>query len=128
VIDSRYELCSDFSISDDILLDFEIVKEHMDYPYSLFVTILDSKKRKVFSVESETIDEFMVLKINSHFLVRGEYSITAFINIPKIGPRHYIEDVCNFSITDQTSNMSKHGDYDYGNVFGSYEWLNPKRN
>lgn len=89
---------------------------------SFFVTILDSRKRRVFSCEREYISELMTLTIEPKTLVRGKYSIHAFINQPKIAQLDVVEDVCKFVVTDSDSYLSKHGEYDYGSVFGRYIW------
>ena len=117
------EINGKFSVDENIFIDLALVINHLDYDYNLFVLILDSKKRRVFACESEQISEQMTLILKSHTLVRGDYSITLFINIPKLGPIDIVEDVCNFTIIDNGSFLAKHGDYDYGNVFGRYEWM-----
>lgn len=89
---------------------------------SFFVTILDSRKRRVFSCERESVTDLMTLTIEPNTLVRGKYSIHAFINQPKIAQLDVAEDVCKFVVTDPDSYLSKHGEYDYGAVFGRYSW------
>ncbi len=89
---------------------------------SFFVTILDSRKRRVFSCEREFVNEKMTLIIEPKTLVRGKYSIHAFINRPKVAQVDIAEDVCKFVVTDPSSYLSKHGEYDYGSVFGRYSW------
>ena len=64
----------------------------------------------------------MNLSIHPMTLVRGSYSITAFINLPKIRQVDIAEDVCKFKVLDNSSYLSKHGEFDYGNVFGQYKW------
>lgn len=89
---------------------------------SFFVTILDSRKKRVFSCEREFVSENMTLSIEPHTLVRGNYSIHAFINQPKVAQIDVAEDVCKFTVIDPDSYLSKHGEYDYGSVFGRYSW------
>lgn len=89
---------------------------------SFFVTILDSRKKRVFSCEREFVSENMTLSIEPHTLVRGNYSIHAFINQPKVAQIDVAEDVCKFTVIDSDSYLSKHGEYDYGSVFGRYSW------
>lgn len=89
---------------------------------SFFVTIMDSRKKRVFSCEREFVSENMTLSIEPHTLVRGNYSIHAFINQPKVAQIDVAEDVCKFTVIDPDSYLSKHGEYDYGSVFGRYSW------
>lgn len=111
-----------FYYNEQIDLKFKIgIKEFIENT-SFFVTILDSRKRRVFSCERLNIEEEMTLSIDSNTLVRGNYSLHAFINLPKVRQIDVVEDVCKFTVVDPDSYLSKHGEYDYGNVFGRYIW------
>lgn len=90
--------------------------------YNLFCMILDKKLNRVFSAESEGIKEQMQLRIDKNFLVRGNYSIHAFVHIPKVKQEDVAENVCSFKIIDTGSALFKHGNYDYGQVFGKFVW------
>ena len=92
------------------------------YKFDLFVTILDSRKRRIFSCETKISKDSHTLILEPNSLVRGDYSIHAFINLPKISQFDVVEDVCNFKILDAGSIMAKHGDYDYGVVFSKHRW------
>jgi lipopolysaccharide transport system ATP-binding protein len=116
------EIASDFFCDEPILIDFEIIVNDPSLRADLFVMILDSRKRRVFACEANELSSLMQLHIESNFLVRGDYSIHAFINNPKIEQIDVVEDVCSFKIIDSGSVMAKHGDYDYGSVFGKYYW------
>jgi lipopolysaccharide transport system ATP-binding protein len=61
--------------------------------------------------------------IEPRTLVRGNYSITAFINQPNIARIDEVDDVCSFEVIDNGSEMLKHGNYDYGSVFGRGKWI-----
>lgn len=112
----------DFAYDEVINFKFKIgIHEHVPGA-SLFVTILDSRKRRVFSCECLNVDLNMTLSIDPKTLVRGNYSVHAFINQPKITQLDVAEDVCKFTVTDADSYLSKHGEYDYGSVFGRYQW------
>jgi lipopolysaccharide transport system ATP-binding protein len=111
-----------FSIDEDINIRFQLTINKLDYPYSLLVLVLDAKKRRVFACESDTITPLMKLRIHSRTLVRGAYSITVLINMPSIGHIDIAEDVCQFTVLDTGSKMAKHGGWDYGIVFGRYDW------
>lgn len=120
---NRNELaCFNFDYNDPIVIKFDINIQQEIPGTSLFVTVLDSRKRRVFSCEKEGLEKRMVLTIEAMSLVRGNYSLHAFINIPKIQQLDVAEDVCNFSVYDSGSWLSKHGEYDYGPVFGRYSW------
>ena len=111
-----------FLYSEPISINFHITINQQIPTASFFVTILDSKKRSVFSCEKQSINNSFILTIGAKTLVRGEYSIQAFINQPKIEQIDKVEDTCNFTIIDPSSYLSKHGEYDYGVVFGNYTW------
>jgi lipopolysaccharide transport system ATP-binding protein len=122
VTDTKGQLKSYFTIDEKIIVSFKIKISDQDKRYSLFVCILDSRKRRVFSCETTHLRDNIELVLNERNLVRGEYSLLAFINIPRVGPIHLVDDVCDFEIIDNSSFLAKHGDYDYGLVFGSYQW------
>ena len=116
------EVSKEYTYNEPINLKFDIGININVPTSSFFVTILDSRKRRVFSCERETVNETMTLTIEPKTLVRGKYSIHAFINQPKIAQLDVAEDVCKFVVTDPDSYLSKHGEYDYGSVFGRYKW------
>ncbi len=102
-------------------LSFNIPKDKHDY--SIFFMVLDSNKNRVFSTESQIIiSDSVQLIIDSNFLVRGSYSIHAFIHKPRTEQVDVAEDVCNFKVIDNGSSLLIHGDYDYGNVFARANW------
>lgn len=116
------EVSKEFIYNEPINFKF-IVGGDQWYPNtSFFITILDSRKRRVFSCERENVSEIMELTIEPNTLVRGNYSIHCFINRPKIAQIDVAEDVCKFTVIDPDSYLSKHGEYDYGAVFGRYSW------
>lgn len=111
-----------FSVKDPVYLDFKIGILNFKDRFNLFVLVLDAKKRRVFACESSYVKENMTLTIRSHTLVRGNYSITALIYTPQVDAIDWVEDVCHFRIFDTDSYLAKHGEYDYGVVFGNHEW------
>ena len=115
-------ISSDFYHHQPVYIDFKININKPVPNATLFVMILDSKKKRVFACESRYIEAHMKLKIDSDFLVRGNYSIFSFLHHPKVEQFDVIEDVCNFKIIDSGSPMAIHGEYDYGVVFGKYTW------
>lgn len=122
VTKSDGKVSKEYLYNESITFKFVIGIEEYIKNTSFFVTILDSKKRSVFSCETTIVNETMTLTIEPNILVRGKYSINAFINLPKIRQLDLAEDVCKFTVIDPDSYLSKHGEYDYGNVFGNYKW------
>ncbi len=114
--------CSEFSIEDPIVIRFRFRIRDLTEGYSIFVTINNKYGNPVSSAEKLIYKEEMRLEIDAKFLTRGDYSITTFIHLPKIHRIDMAEEVCNFSIVDTTSSFVIHGAYDYGNVFGNYQW------
>jgi lipopolysaccharide transport system ATP-binding protein len=115
--------CMDFTCEDEIHIQFNFSIRDLSRGHSLFVMVNDKYGSPVFGAESIIRNEKLTLKLNKRFLTRGNYSITTFIHIPRIEQIDRAIDVCNFSITDATSPLAIHGDYEYGNVFGNYEWI-----
>ena len=111
-----------FVYDEKINLKFKICINDKIPNTSLFVTILDYKKRRIFSCETEIKSEDLLLSIAPKTLVRGTYSIHAFINQPKVAQLDSAEDVCKFTVIDPESYLSKHGEYDYGSVFIKHQW------
>ena len=122
VVKNNGEVSKEYLYNEPINFKFTIGINEKIKDTSFFVTILDSRKRRVFSCEREFVDETMTLSIEPNTLVRGSYSIHAFINQPKVAQLDVAEDVCKFTVIDPGSYLSKHGEYDYGSVFGRYVW------
>lgn len=119
---SKGELCKTFYIDESIFVSFDIGINDSSLKCDLFLTVLDAKKRRVFSCETSTMGSKMKLTIDPHQLVRGNYSIETFLNIPHVTKVEFIEDVCDFTVIDHLSPMMKHGQYDYGVVLAKYHW------
>lgn len=120
--DANGNSCNEFNYTMPIFINFEIQVNDPDYKCHLFLTFLDHRKRKVFSCESAKVTSRMTLEIMPEMLVRGSYSIHTFIDMHKVERIDEAEDICNFTIVDNDSIMAKHGDADYGVVFGRYAW------
>lgn len=112
-----------FLYTESVAFEFIIEINDERIKCDLFVMVLDAKKRTVFALESNQISKKMKIILDPSYLVRGNYSISVLINQPKIGPVDEVEDVCSFEIIDNGSQMLKHGDYDYGSVFGKGKWM-----
>ncbi len=121
-INSRYEYCNTFTWEDEILLKFEFYVNDNMHKQNVFVIIKDKYGAPVFSAEEKITSEKLILRIDSKFLVRGRYTITAFIHIPRVEQFDVLTDICMFTVTDASSPLAIHGSYDYGNVFGRYLW------
>src|SRR5690606_23846717 len=118
VVKSNGEISKEYLYDEPINFKFTIAINEFVPGTSFFVTVLDSRKKRVFSCERLMIDPDMILTIEPHTLVRGNYSIHAFINQPKVAQLDVAEDVCKFTVSDPDSYLAKHGEYDYGSVFG----------
>ncbi|MDB5145729.1 MAG: Polysaccharide transporter, ATP-binding protein [Mucilaginibacter sp.] len=113
-----------FFIDEEIKIRFKLEIVNLDDRYNLFVTVLDSRKNRVFSSEIELEKRKIAyeLTIKPNFLVRGNYSLHCFIHLPKIKQIDVIEDAGKFTIVDNGSPLAIHGGYNYGNVFGNCFW------
>jgi lipopolysaccharide transport system ATP-binding protein len=115
---------SDFTVDEEITFDFEFNINDINNDYNLFVIIKNMYGAPVFSCEKALKGENnLKLKLNKRFLTRGVYCIHTFIHKPRIEQIDVALDVCQFTITDATSELAIHGNYEYGNVFGNYKWI-----
>lgn len=113
---------STFKYDQPVRLDFDIAINDRNLKCDVFVMVLDSRKRRLFALESSELKESMSVEIDPRTFVRGSYSISAFINQPNITRIDEIDDVCDFEVIDDGSPMLKHGAFDYGGVFGRGTW------
>jgi len=115
---------SSFKTSDNIVVSILIGAKETLHNSSIFLTVLDSEKRRVFSAEKELIpheNEYQLI-IEDSFLSKGQYSLQVFIHIPGIKRYDELEDVCAFEVVDDGSQFIKYGDYNHGSVLGRYTW------
>lgn len=122
VADNNLKECIEFNTNDEVVIGFDLHIKKNDELYNLFCTIKDKYGNPVFSAEKRIEREKMYLHIDPKFLTRGMYSIDTFIHIPKVMQIDRANDICGFAVVDTSSNFVIHGDYEYGNVFGSYTW------
>lgn len=123
ICDDEGKPASTFFYNQQVNIHFKIVIDsNLALKPDVFVMVLDSKKRRVFACEVNALNENMQLTLLSGQLVRGEYSLIAFINVPNKERIDEVVDVCNFEIIDNGSPMMKHGMYDYGMMLGRYKW------
>jgi lipopolysaccharide transport system ATP-binding protein len=123
ILDESRKGRNEFFVDEPIYISFNIKIIDNTLKYNVFCIIQDENHKRIFAAESEGIAENMKLRINPHFLVRGDYSIHTFIHVPRIIQEDVVENTCNFSIIDNWSKFQIHGGYDYGSVFGSYKWV-----
>lgn len=119
---NKKESSSEFTCEDEINIVFHLKVENRKNPFKLFVIIKNQYGSPVFSAENTVSEEKIVLSIADHCLTRGKYMVTAFIHIPRVMRIDAAEDICHFTITDATSPLAIHGNFNYGDVFGNYIW------
>ncbi|RFZ95591.1 ATP-binding cassette domain-containing protein [Mucilaginibacter conchicola] len=115
---------TEFLHTEPIKIAFKLTAPNLDKHYRIFVTILNAQKNKIFSTEVDILEgkSDYELTINSHFLVRGAYSLNCFIHSPLVSLISEVEDYFNFTIIDDNSTFALYGPFDYGNVFGNCSW------
>ena len=119
---SKSEFFHDEPIHFSFEMGFNIDKGKHDY--KIFFIILADDKTRIAAAESDIIrDERIMLKLEAGFLVRGNYSILAYINKAQTEYIERVEDECAFEVIDNASPMNIHGSFDYGRVFARSEWL-----
>jgi lipopolysaccharide transport system ATP-binding protein len=113
-----------FSISENILINFQLMINKLEAPYSLFISILDKNKLPVFSSETKINSTKIQFCIENNFLTQGTYSINAIIHHLPIKQIDLAEGVCTFNVVDTDSNFIIYNNYNYnyGNVFGKCSW------
>jgi lipopolysaccharide transport system ATP-binding protein len=124
ISDRQGEYKLEFNQADEILIRISLDLNEYVQDSSLFITVLDSLKRRVFSAECP-IDKnksIYTLTMEKEFLTKGVYTVHAFTHLPGILRFDEVEDVCQFAIIDLGSEFVKHGGYDHGVVFGRYNW------
>ena len=120
--DEKGDFKSEFNFEETINFNIDISIKESISKANVLIVVIDEKKRRIFACESASVECRFMLQIISPALVRGQYSINAYINIPNIGFLDVVEDVCKFTVIDGRSIMSKHGAWDYGMVISKYFW------
>ncbi len=123
VTDDQNEPCSEFTCDEDIYISYVFNVNTFQKKYNLFAIIKDKYGVPVFSSERQINCEKLTLRIDKNFLVRGNYALQTFIHIPTVFQLEALDDICHFTVTDISSPLAIHGDYNYGNVFGSCTWM-----
>lgn len=111
-----------FDIYQDVCLHFDINIPKKVEEYSIFINIKTVQGTSVFSIEKPLTKESYVLEIASQFLTRGMYTMDVFIHIPRQFQAFALKDGGFWEINDNDSELTVHGDYNYGVVFGNYKW------
>lgn len=113
-----------FLHNEPIQIHFEFGRNCNNPEYTLVLLILDRYKNRVFASESPVLaGDQSTARIAPEFLVRGSYTLHAFIHKRRIQQIDLVDDVCDFSVVDVGSPLNYLGSYDYGNVFGNVEWI-----
>lgn len=119
--ESRNEFFHDEMIVIEFKLNYNISRSAHDY--TIFIMLLDQFKNRLIPAESSIVrTETIRLKILPGTLVRGTYSITAFIHKAETEQIDSVEDICDFTVIDNGSFLNQYGAYDYGKVFGNVKW------
>jgi lipopolysaccharide transport system ATP-binding protein len=119
--DASGQLSSEYTVDDSIVIGFDFQISTKD-EYNIFVIIKDQYGHPVFSAETLINKDEIQLEIHPRTLTRGDYHLHCFVHVPRVEQIDVALDVCHFSISDATSPLAIHGNYEYGNVFGNYNW------
>ncbi|MES2880595.1 MAG: ABC transporter ATP-binding protein, partial [Bacteroidota bacterium] len=124
LLNGEGRVCNTFYVDQPLFISFELERTDPSFKCGLLVTFCDMKRRTVFSCEQDSINnERIHLRIEPRQLVRGNYSIDCFLQLPSWAVRiDGVEDICNFTMIDNVSEFVKHSDYDYGVVFAKHQW------
>ena len=116
---------SQFFHDEEVHVVFELGSnfDQTSLSYTIFLMLLNSQKSRIGAIESEPIrNNTLVFKLNPNSLVRGHYSLEAFIHKAQAEQLDSCEDVCCFEIIDNGSPLNIHGAYGYGDVFLTGFW------
>ncbi|MCO5259305.1 MAG: polysaccharide ABC transporter ATP-binding protein [Crocinitomicaceae bacterium] len=116
------EINHNFSIQEDIYIDLKLNIPLKKENYTIFINVKTIQGVSVFSIEKPILSLNHILIINKQFLTRGIYTLDVFIHIPRQYQAFSLTNVCEFDVYDSDSELSVHGDYNYGVVFGNYIW------
>lgn len=122
IFNNNHQNCTEFNIEDEIVIKFDFNLANSNSNYSVFCIVNNKFGEPVFSAEQKINKETLSLHIKPMFLTRGNYSLDCFIHIPKVHQIDKVQDICNFNIVDVSSSFVIHGEFEYGNVFGNFEW------
>lgn len=121
ICDSLKICKNQFLHTESVCLDICMeILENLPETY-LLISVLDKFDRIIFSAEKR-ISNNLVLEIGSNFLTRGIYSVQTIIYRPAVCVYEKVDRACCFEITDAGSEFSHLETFDYGCVFGSYNW------
>lgn len=115
-------ICNEFTVTEPIVVALELLTVSNSNDYSVFIQLNDQFGSPVFAAEKQITAATMRLEIDAYCLTRGNYSISCFIHKPRIERLETMDNCCQFSISDATSALVVHGNYNYGPVFGNYKW------
>ena len=122
ISDVNGQIKSQFLHTESVIIHTHLkISERIPETY-LLITILDRYNRKIFSAEKQ-INTNLTLEIKPCFLTRGTYLVQTLIYKPAVCVYDKVETACSFEITDAGSEFSHLETFDYGCVFGSYNWL-----
>jgi lipopolysaccharide transport system ATP-binding protein len=112
-----------FSIKNPIYIDISFHISDNPIPFDMFLCVKNVNGVRVFAVDKKITKKEHTLIIESMCLTRGNYTLDLFIQLKSYGRLVVLEDVTNFQVIDDESELAKHDAWDYGNTFGKYLWL-----
>jgi lipopolysaccharide transport system ATP-binding protein len=120
----RQESTMQFTTDDEIYIKINLREKVRVLHVNVLVTIVDKNQNRITSINRriEENREFK-LKISSHFLTRGKYSILTHIYQPGLDAYDVVDQLCPFSIIDAGTNLAHLETFDYGVVFGNMTWM-----
>jgi lipopolysaccharide transport system ATP-binding protein len=116
---------SQFTIKDNIYIEIKSQKLINNIEnITVLISIQNNKNEIIFSDETQ-YNNILKYKINSNFLIEGEYNINIIIHERSKTQYFKSESLCKFSVIDIGSNflIYNHYNYDYGKVFSQGKWI-----
>jgi lipopolysaccharide transport system ATP-binding protein len=123
LFDSEGNVKNEFDHNESIFVRYSLTINKKNEAFKVFLTILDHNQMPVCSSESDFLSEKIEVEIPGNFLTRGYYSIQTFIHIPMQYYVDRIQSTCYFKVTDAGSYLAIYDTYNYGSIFGNFNWL-----
>jgi lipopolysaccharide transport system ATP-binding protein len=113
-----------FLHTDKIRISTQLVINIPTPDVMLLIVFLDKYKREVFCAETKINNQdSFVLEIASKFLTRGTYSLQVYVYKSPVTEFEFLDDVCTFEVVDAGSEFAHMESFNYGSVFGRFEWI-----
>ncbi len=117
-----------FTFSDEVSITIDVKLPKNIEGLSLGVVVIDKWKRKIFTTvhciykKHDEDDNRFLVRIPSHLLLAGLYTLDVATFIPNGTVFQYLNDICPFELEDTESDMAVFGQADVGVINVKCKW------